>query len=170
MIRAAGRRLSLAVTLLLLLSACGGGGEIKSLTGKKAAPVVALPSQILGLKVAQENISSDLKKVKRPYIDSVGLFSLREEDLLRASIQIGRFNSLARPGSSKFRLSIIALLGVSKPLEFKAGDTVIYSTSGNRQNIFVWFKERSLFVLSVHQDYEFPRTLLRRILSYEIRL
>jgi hypothetical protein len=44
----------------------------------------------------------------------------------------------------------------------------VYLTTGNDQNIFMWFADRGFFVLSVRDDYEFPRTLLRRLVEMEI--
>jgi hypothetical protein len=139
-------------------------------TGEVQAPVVKVPNQILGLRVAPEDVSKQVKNLKRPYLDSVGLFSLREGDLLRATLQISRFNGLAKPNSPQFRASVIGLTGASRAQELRVGDIIVYSTTGSEQNVFIWFKERGLFVLSVHRDYEFPRTLLRRAVDLPIQL
>jgi hypothetical protein len=74
------------------------------------------------------------------------------------------------PNSAQFRASVIGLTGASRAQELKVGDIIVYSTTGSEQNIFLWFKERGLFVLSVHRDYEFPRTLLRRAVDLPIQL
>ncbi|MEO7804904.1 MAG: hypothetical protein ABIS18_11530 [Actinomycetota bacterium] len=108
------------------------------------------------------------KEIKRSYTDTVGLFSFRDKDLLRASLQVSRLNSLARPNSTRFRKSVIELVGGSTPLRIRAEEVDVYTTSGNKQNIFIWFRGKGMFVLSVHQDYEFPRTLMRKLLLLEI--
>jgi hypothetical protein len=48
------------------------------------------------------------------------------------------------------------------------GDTTVYFTSGNEQIVYAWFDGSAMFVLSVHRDFEFPRTLLRRTLNVEL--
>jgi len=159
------------MALLLLAAACGdSGGSIESSTGSKASPGrLRIPTQIVGLKVTPEKIPNGIEEIDRPYIDSIGLFSLREGDLLRATLQVTRFNRAARPKSDQFRKSIIGLLGSSKPDELKLGEETVFSTAGNQQNIFVWFEGKGAFVLSIHQDFEFPRTLLRRTLALNLQ-
>lgn len=157
-------RLWTVAVLLLILSACGSGSDIGStLTG--AGPVaqqkVKLPSQILGLAVVEEPISKEVKTNKRPYIKGVALFSLRENDLVRATLQINEFNDLARPNEQEFRSSIIDQVGATRPTRLRVGKDIAYSTVGTEQSVFVWFFKRRMFVLTTHRDYEFRRTLLR---------
>lgn len=164
--------------ILLILAAivgtgCNAGEDIASRvtgTGDIKAPRITIPNQIMGLAVAPEDVSDQVKSVRRPYVDSVGMFSLREEDLLRATLQVARFNGLARPRDRRFRAEIVGLVGSSTPEEIRVGDLTVHSTSGNQQNVFVWFKGNGYFILSVHQDFEFPRTLLRRVINLDIKL
>lgn len=168
-------RLRLALILALVAVAavaCGGqrGRDVVGVVtgaGEVQERKVTIPSQVLGLNVQAEDISKQLKSTRRPYLDNVGLFSLREKDLVRATFQISRFNDLARPDDPTFRNSIIGLLGSSKPQKVQVGGDVVYVTTGNEQSIFVWFREKGFFVLTCHQQYEFPRTLLRRMLQLE---
>ncbi len=168
------RRLTfLVLALAFVLVACGEGRDLREVvtgTGDITAPRIKVPGQILGLAVQPEDISSQVKSVDRPYVDSVGMFSLREEDLLRATFQVARFNGLARPEEKKFRNEIIGLVGSSDPQEIRVNDTIVYSTAGNQQQVYLWFKGNGYFVLSVHQDFEFPRTLLRRVVTLPITL
>ena len=41
----------------------------------------------------------------------------------------------------------------------------VYLTTGTKQSIGVWFKDRYLFVLATRADYDEPRTLLRKALE-----
>lgn len=158
-----------AAGLLLSLTACGGGG-IETADADDGASL-RLPSQIVGLRVQPESIDpEDLEQIDRPYVDSVAVFSMREDDLLRATIQIARFNRAARPDDETFQASIIGLLGGQRSFELLVGDTVVNTTTGTSQNIFSWFAGRGMFVLAVQQDYEFPRTLLRRLIDLELEL
>ena len=149
--------------------ACSGNSDGGSQLGRAQSAVLSLPSQVLGLAVKAEDVTKQTKGIKRSYTDSVGLFSMRENDLLRATLQVSRLNNLARPQSESFQRSIIELVGGSTPLKMRAGEVTVYTTSGNKQNIFIWFRGKGMFILSVHQDYEFPRTLLRKIVPLEIR-
>lgn len=164
-------QVALLTCALFLLPACEGG--VRSTitgTGPVEAPKIQIPDQVMGLVVQQEPVASDVEEVERPYLDAVSIFSLREEDLLRASFQISRFNRIARPKSSAFRRLVTAQLGGSVPEELQVGEVTVYSTSGNEQRVYAWIEDRGFFVLQVHQDFEFPRTLLRRLVDLEIDL
>lgn len=153
------------LALLFTLASCNGDGE----SVERAAPVSAvakLPSQVLGLKVVPENVTSDVRGVSRTYVDSLGLFSFREEnDLLRATVQIGRFNDVAEPQKARFRNAIVAQLGSTVPTQVRVGEKVTYLTTGSEQTIFTWFDDKGFYVLSVRSDYPFSRTLLRRLVE-----
>lgn len=161
--------LVLGISALLLFTACGENQPdvVGAVTGARrvSAQQVTMPSQVLGLQVAPEDISKQVSDAKRPYIESVGLFSLREGDLVRATFQVSHFNPLARPDDPDFRSSIISLLGASRPEIVRVEDMTVYVTTGTDQNIFIWFRGRGFYVLTTHQQYEFPRTLLRRFVQ-----
>lgn len=156
----------------LALVSMGGlvGCRGQEVSGAPKAARVTLPSQILGLKVELTDVSETVAEVERPYFDSVAIFALREDELLRATLQVGRFNSLARPGSRTFRQRILQQIGSQEPITHRVGDKDVYVTAGNRQNIFIWFSGRTMLVLITHQDYPFPRTLLRRMLSMDLNI
>lgn len=162
------RRTLVAIALLLVAAACGA--ETIETPGRAEPPVVQLPSQLVGLNVVQEDIATDLEGVQRPYVDSVAVFSLREEKILRATLEVARFNSLARPRESRFRGSIVSVVGGRKPAEIRVGDSAVYATTGTKQNIYTWFRGKGLFVLGVQEDFPFPRTLLRRMIDLELEL
>lgn len=154
--------------VLVAAAACGGGEE----TAHRRAPVkavVSLPSQILGLKVVEENVGAEVKGINATYLDSVGLFSFREkDDLLRGTLQIGRFNDVAEPEKKRFRDAIIAQLGATVPVRLRVSDSDVYLTSGSDQSIFSWFGENGFQVLSVRADYAFSRSLLRKLVEAEL--
>jgi hypothetical protein len=166
------RTLALASACLLALGACSGDEPVRVLPGggDVRAPVISFPSQVAGLTVKAEDVSEVVEEIRRPYVDSLAMFSFREDELLRATLQMARFNRLARPRDPSFRRSITGLLGGSRPLELRVGEQTVFSTSGNRQDVFMWFTDKGFFVLSVHQDYVFPRTLLRRVIDQDISL
>ena len=126
---------------------------------------VSLPVQIVGLQVKPEDVSKQFEQAERAYVSSLGLFSLRENDLVRATLQVSRLNAVANPRDSNFRALIINRLGTTTPETLLVGKVEVYATSGTDQVIYGWFEERSFFVLTTHRDFEFPRTLLRRIIE-----
>jgi hypothetical protein len=118
--------------------------------------------------VQQEDIASKLTGITRPYVDAVAVFSLRDGDLLRASLQVSRFNRLAKPGSSAFVGSIVNEIGGSAYQVYHVRDTDVYATTASDQVVFVWFRHRGMFVLAIQKQFSFPRTLLRRLLQSDV--
>ncbi len=153
------------LSLCFALVGCGTEEEPTAAPGEVESAGIRIPQQVLGLTTQVEDVNDKLAGARRPYIDSIGLFSFREKELVRATFQVSRFNRLANPKSQSFRDSVISLLGTTQPQRVEVGDHTIYVTTGNEQNIFVWFEGRGFFVLTTHRDYEFPRTLLRRLLD-----
>ena len=161
------RKLFLAGAILALASiACGNSTVVQN---TDASPTTAtLPSQILGLRVQPENVSAQLKGVRRPYIDAVAVYSLRDGDLLKASLQISHFNSAARPNDPDFIGSITSTIGGSAQAPYQVGAQTVYATTASDQVIFTWFRGRQMYVLAVQKNFPFPRTLLRRLVTNDL--
>lgn len=169
---AVGRVLPLvsAACILLASSACSSS---EAETAPTPAPVSAyevnLPQQLLGLRVVAENIRSNLDRIQQSYLQGLGLFSFREgNDLLRATLQVGRFNDVADQKKTTFQNAIIGQLGSSVPIKLRVGDRTVYLATGSDQNIFSWFDDKGFYVLSVRSDYAFPRTMMRKLLKMEL--
>lgn len=162
----------LATCIGLGMAGCNGGGSPngEAAAGEVATGGVRLPRQILGLQVAPEDVAKEFESTKRSYVASVGLFSMRENDLVRATLQVSRFNRLANPDSPSFRSLIINRLGTAKAETLQVGDTDVYVTSGTDQQIFAWFEGRGFYILTTHRDYEFPRALARRVIETKQKL
>ena len=157
-----------AFALLVLAAACGGGSKAETIAESSPA-VVSLPSRLVGLRVVRENVRAELKGVNASYLDSLGLFSFREKsNLLRGSLQVGRFNKEAKPDQGRFRDAVIAQLGSTIPVRLRVGKTNVWLSQGTDQSIYTWFSGSAFFVLSVRSDYPFPRTLLRKLVGHEV--
>ena len=157
-----------AFALLLSAAACGGGTQASTASTPVKASV-NLPSKVLGLRVVREDVSSEVKGVTATYLDSIGLFSFREKsNLLRATLQVGRFNKVASPQQSKFRDAIIGQLGSTVPIRLRVGNSDVWLSSGSDQSVFSWFSGNAFYVLSVRSDYPFQRTLLRELMDAEV--
>jgi hypothetical protein len=172
-IRAAAHRRSLFALVLaasVACAACSSGEASSSVARAPEGAEARLPSKILGLKVVRENVRANLSNVQKTYLQSVGLFSFREgDDLLRATIQVGRFNDVAEPRKERFRNAIIGQLGSTVPIQLRVGDRAVYLASGSEQNIFSWFDDVGFYVLSIRSDYAFPRSLLRQLLDRNLQ-
>ena len=131
----------------------------------KALEVPNLPADLLGLKLAPEDVSEDLAKVPSAFIDSLSLYSLRKDELVMATLQVSRFNDGADVKADKFRQTVVNQIGSSAPRTVRLGSQTVYLTTGTKQSIGVWFKGRHLFVLATRADYDEPRTLLRKALE-----
>ncbi len=159
---------ALAATYLLGAVACSGGAD--EADAETEAARLRLPQQIVGLQVGAEKVGAGLKKVDRPYVDTVAVFSLREDDLLRASLQVDRFNRAARPGDRDFQQTIVGTIGGSSPVRLRVSDEEVFATTASDQTVFTWFDGGGMLVLAVQKDFAFPRTLLRRMVDLDLGL
>ncbi len=160
--------LALAVVALATSGACGGGGTPKGqATEVKALQGVTVPNPLLDLATKPEDVSV-VEGTKRPFVEAVGLYSLRRDDLLQATLQVSRFTKQSKATTPKFRNSVVTQIGSTTPRQFRMGDQRVYLTSGRRQSVAVWWKDRYLFILSTREDYETPRALLRSALEIKV--
>ena len=164
------RALPLFVVLVgSLAGACGGESPISiGARGEdiEQLPPDTVPSELLGLKVTQEDMTASLAGSKDSYVDGVGLYAYRsEDDLLQATLQVSKFIDDARYRDAGFRSSVVAKIGGSVPRLVRLGDQRVYLTTGSKQQIAVWFRDEYLFVLSSRDDFTQPRALLREALD-----
>ncbi len=165
------RPASVVVALALAAAALAGCGRSDAATepvaGKKVKvlELSSLPTEILGLAVQKEDVAGSVAKVNSTFIDALGLWSLRSDDLVQATLQVSRFSDGARYDKADFRQSVVNQIGSARPRTFRLGSRTVYLTTGTKQSIAVWFKGAYLFVLASRSDYDEPRTLLRAALE-----
>lgn len=152
-------------TTLLVAPACGGD-EPKDVGAKKVEKLdpSVVPGELQGLKVSPEEIGG-ATEVKSPFVEKVGLFSLREGELLQGTLQVSKFADNADSEKWRFRLSVVQQIGSTVPKPYRMGDRTVYLTAGKRQSIAVWFEGPHFFVLSTRDDFGQPRALLRSALE-----
>ena len=159
--------LLLALGLPATTVACGGGSS------EEAAPVAqlgadVLPSEILDLTVKREDVHERIGGVKRSYVTSTGLYSLRDGKELQATLQISMFSDKADVGDGAFRRAIVDQIGGTQPRAFRMGTHTVYLTSAKRQAVAIFFKKRSFAVLSTLDTYDRGRALLRELLELDL--
>lgn len=157
--------LALAVAAVTGVAACGNDGPPPGqASGVQSLPAELVPAGLGGLEVRAED-TSVVQGTKRPFVEAVGLYSLRSSDLLQATLQVSRFTKESEVTKPAFRTAVVGQIGSTAPRVFRMGDDTVYLTTGRRQSVAVWFKERYLFVLSTREEYERPRSLLRQALE-----
>lgn len=163
------RPLLALVAAALLVSACGrsDASEAKGTAGEAVESLepASIPAELLGLTVEKEDVAGTVAQVDSAFVDGLALYSLREDDLVQATLQVSRFNADADIGSSEFRQTIVNQIGSARPRAYRLGDKTVYLTTGTKQSIAVWFTGKHMFVLASRSDYDQPRTLLRHVLE-----
>ena len=151
-----------------LFAACGPD-PVEGTDGKaiETLPADLLPSEIMGLEVTQEDMSASLSTQQDSFVDAVGLYAMRRDELLQATLQVSRFRDNAPIDQASFRSSVVNQIGGRRVEAYRMGDDTVYRTTGRKQVISLWFHDRSLFVLSVRDSFEQPRSLLREALEIE---
>lgn len=166
-------RLRSLFLVLALLGAAGCADSSAALEGstpgKEIKPLAddLLPGELLGLKVTREDVAPAVTGAQRSYMDAVGLYSMRREDLVQATLQVSRFNPKADDEDPGFRSALVNQIGGSRPQPIEVGDDTVYLIAGTKQTLSVFFRDNYLLVLAVRDDFDRPRTLLREVLNME---
>lgn len=162
------RALCVALTLGAL-GACGESAAVEQAEAREIAAIDAdrLPPELLGLQVRREDIADVLDGTKRPYLDEAGLYSLREGETLQATLQVGRFADGVDHTRPEFRDKLLNTVGGGSIRELRLGKQQVYLTTGDRQQVALWFQDSYLMVLSTREEYETPRALLRAALELQ---
>lgn len=154
----------------VLTAACGNDSNAFGQGTDKVELIKSdrIPAEVLGLQVQSEDVSKTLSELKRSWADAVGLYSFRREDLVQATLQVNRFNENAAYDDSGFRSQILQQIGGTQPREIQVGEEAVFVTQSTKQTLAIWFEDRYLFILSVRQDFEKPRELLRAALELKV--
>lgn len=160
------RRLAvLAVGAAVILGgACGAEPKRVGAAEVEVFDASVVPAQLAGLTVAKEEVGG-ATQVKNPFVEAIGLYSLRDGELLQGTLQMSRFTADADSEKPRFRASVVQQIGSTVPKRYRMGDRTVFLTSGKRQSIAVWFDGRYFFVLSTRDDFDRPRALLREALE-----
>lgn len=162
------RLIALAMILAALAGACGGDEDVVTKAGGPVEPLddIQLPSQIVGLNVAEEKVTEALESFRPSYVAGAALYSLRgDKDLVQATLQIARFRDEPRNKSNDFRQSILTQFGSTRPRVTRMGDVVVYRTTQTKQTVAIWFDDLDWYLLSIRDEFDRPRTLMRETLE-----
>ena len=156
-----------AFATLVSGAACGSSSP----TGTSAKDIKQLPENelsgtYLGLEARREDIGGSLSNQEaNAYIDAVGLYSLRNNQRLEATLQISKLSEHARPKDPKFQQLVANQIGGTKVQAFVMDGKHIYRSSQRKQSLTSWFQGDYFMILSVRDTYKSPRSLLRVLLE-----
>lgn len=160
------------LAVILAAAALGGCGSDDGLDqGSGKIDLIKsdrIPAELMGLQVQNEDVSKTLSEIKRSWADGVALYSFRREELVQATLQINRFNENADYDDAGFRRRILQQIGGTAPRQVQVGDEDVFVTQSTKQTLAIWFEGEHLFVLSIRQDFEKPRSLLRAALELQV--
>lgn len=151
-----------------LLGSCTSGAEPRVPGAPEAGiPQTAVPPVLGSLAASETDVTKEFAQTKqRAYVTAVRLWSLREGDRLRGTIQVSRFAPDAEPGDAAFQRSVVTQVGKSAtPQVRRVAGQRVYVTTGDRQTIFMWFRGIHFILMSVSVDHPYPRSLLRETLK-----
>ena len=158
---------------LLTLSALLGascGSDDGSVDRAKAREIgeldAAIPLSVNGLEVVEEDIAETLDSAQRPYLAAAGLYSFREEDLLQATLQIGRFADDVDEEDETFIDRLVNRVSAGAR-EVRMGNQLLYVGGADRQTLTLWFEGGHMFLLSTRDGFGGGRSLLREVLEIQ---
>jgi hypothetical protein len=152
---------------LLFGAACGSSSP----KGTSADDIHQLPENLLtgtylGLEPHREDIGGSLANQEaNAYIDAIGLYSLRTNKRLEATLQVSKLSSHARPKDPKFRRLVADQIGGTKVQAFVMGGRDVFRSSQRKQSLASWFTGDYFMILAVRDTYKEPRALLRLLLE-----
>jgi hypothetical protein len=163
------RAAAVSVALVLAGVACGNDTP-DGVPGGEVEPIAAtsFPDKILGLEVHEEDVKNSLAEARNTYARRASLYSLRDENLVVATLQATELTDQFDYKDAEERAALAVKIGGGRAQPFRVGSDTVFITQGQRQRIALWFRDRNLFVLSVRQDFERPRSLVREALEIDI--
>ena len=158
-----------AAATVLFGAACTSEPKGTAASDIKQLPADLLTDTYLGLRPQREDVGGSLANQEaNAYIDAVGLYSLRNDQRLEATLQISKLSSKARPKDSDFQLEVANQIGGTKAQGFVMGGHAVYRSSQRKQSLSSWFRGDYFMILSVRDTYKEPRALLRLLIE-EVR-
>lgn len=154
---------ALAAVALLGLAGCGEA-ELTGTPGKdiKTLPVTTVPKVLNGLAVKPEKVTKALEQAKQSYVDAVGFYSLRKDNVVQGTIQVSEFGPSARLGDPEFRTQIINQSSPGTPATVNVNGTGVQQSTGTKSTVSIWFSEDRFVVLTVLKSYLGARGLLEQ--------
>ena len=179
------RRFSIVLAWLLALAMLAVGTDLVVASGPskphaktpaphaaKAGPActplkVVAPNTMAGLRVAAANPCSTFLGARGDRaLNGVALLTLREsDDLLMATLEVGRFAPNAPLKDPAFQSGVVSSIGDLVPRALKVGNQTVYTSASPGLVLVTWIHGRYMFVLAIRSTYATPKELLRSALE-----
>ena len=130
---------------------------------------VQAPNTLGGLKVTTADPCSTFLEARGDRaLDSVALLTLRgDQDLLMATLEVGRFSASAPVSDPAFRSGVIVSIGNVQPRSLEINGQTVYTSASPGLVLVSWLRGRYLYVLAIRQTFGFPKALLRDALKVQ---
>ncbi len=162
------RAAAAAVVAASILGACSSGdGSVGRADDRSIGELDAsIPLTVNGLEVVEEDISETLDAAQRPYLDAAGLYSFRDDDLLQATLQIGRFADDVDETDEEFVDRLVNRVSAGAK-QVRMGEQLMFVGGADRQTLTMWFDDGHMFLLSTRDGFDGGRALLRKALEIQ---
>lgn len=157
----------LAVSAVLGGACSSGDGSVDRAEKRDIAELdAAIPLSMNGLDVVEEDIAETLDSAQRPYLDAAGLYSFRDDELLQATLQIGRFADDVDEDDETFIDRLVNRVSAGSR-KVRMGDQLLYVAGADRQTLSMWFDDGHMYLLSTRDGFDGGRALLREALEIQ---
>lgn len=130
---------------------------------------VTAPNTMGGLSVSPADPCSTFLQARGDRaLDAVTLLTLRQSDqLLIATLEVGRFSSAAPLSDPGFRAGVVNSIGDVQPRALQVGRETVYTSASPGLTLVTWIRGRYLYVLAIRGTFGFPKALLRDALKVQ---
>jgi hypothetical protein len=130
---------------------------------------ISAPNTLAGLKVSPADPCSTFLEARGDRaLDAVSLLTVRQsDDLLIATLEVGRFSKAAPVSDRDFRAGVIESIGDVAPRSLLVGKETVYTSSSPGLVLVTWIRGHYLYVLAIRQTFGFPKALLRDALKVQ---
>ncbi|HEX6489276.1 MAG TPA: hypothetical protein VF137_10475 [Candidatus Dormibacteraeota bacterium] len=124
---------------------------------------VYAPNQLSDLRVTPANPCSTFLEARGDRaLNGIALLTLRRNDnLLEATLEVGRFEPSAPVTDKGFQSSVFISIGDVVPRPLQVGNQTVYTSSSPGLQLVTWIRGRFLYVLAIRATYGFPKALVR---------
>lgn len=130
---------------------------------------VKSPNTLAGLRVQTANPCSTFLTARGSRaLNGIALLTLRQSDnLLIATLEVGRFEPAAPVSDPSFRSQVIVGIGDVTPRQLQVGGQTVYTSASPGLQLLTWIRGRYLYVLAIRGTFGFPKSLLRDSLQVQ---
>jgi hypothetical protein len=120
------------------------------------------------LTVSPEKLPSGISKNSETYARAIGFYSLRQNQLVEATLEIVHLGTNANWSSAGFQSSLVGQVAGGVPSTLQLSGHTVYEATATGSGMTMWFDGPYFYVLSIRSDYKSPRSLLESALGVSL--